>query len=41
MGRDDALPVCPECQQGNCDGTTWNPITDAEDDCPCALRGHA
>lgn len=35
--------VCPECAQGkhtNCDGTTWNVLTDAQDVCPCRDASH-
>jgi hypothetical protein len=34
-------PPCPECATGkhrNCDGTTWDNITDAPTACPCVCR---
>lgn len=35
---------CPECLQGkhgNCDGTTWDEVTDAPALCPCDDRSHS
>ena len=34
---------CPECTAGkhdNCDGRTWDTVTDDYTPCPCAGRGH-
>jgi hypothetical protein len=36
------LRKCPECAAGkhtNCDGTTWDNVTDAPTACPCVHRG--
>jgi hypothetical protein len=42
-GEVPAPPPCPECcvgKHGNCDGRTWDDVTDETTGCPCYDAGH-